>query len=107
MQAGKLRTRVIIQQQVTATNGYMEQIVTWSTLATVWADVRAVTGAERTIGTAQQVQSALTDQVEIRYRSDVTPKQRLKIGARILDIETVGDPDGRKRRLILACREVL
>lgn len=107
MQAGKLRKRVTIQTPVAATNGYMEQIVTWSTLTIVWADVRATSGAERTIGTAQQVQAAITDQVEIRYRSDVTAKQRIKLGDRILDIESVGDPDGRRRKLVLSCREVV
>lgn len=107
MQAGRLRHRVTIQQPGVTQNEYNEEVVTWSTFATVWADITALSGQERLIALADQVQSSMIQNVRIRYRSGVTVKMRLSLGSRILDIETVEDPDGRKRQLLLACREVL
>jgi SPP1 family predicted phage head-tail adaptor len=107
MQAGRIRHRVTIQQQSVSQNAYNEEVVTWVTLASVWAELAPARGQERLIALADQVQSSMIQNVRIRYRSDVTPKMRISYGSRILDIETVEDPDGRRRRLLLMCREVL
>lgn len=55
MQAPRLRHKVTIQQPIAAVNGYGERIVTWSTVATVWAAVRLCRGRE--FFDAEQVQA--------------------------------------------------
>ncbi|PKQ06240.1 MAG: head-tail adaptor protein, partial [Alphaproteobacteria bacterium HGW-Alphaproteobacteria-12] len=43
--------------------------------------------------------------VTIRHRTGVTAEMRLLWGARALAISALGDPDGRRRFLVLDCRE--
>ena len=136
MRAGALRRRLVIQQRVTTLNEYFEDVGVWSTLATVYGAIRALSGQERTANVAQQVQATVTHEVRLRYgAAAVTPKMRIVYSAeleylvddagnaivdhasnRILantvinkafDVESVADPDGRQRELQLLCREVL
>jgi SPP1 family predicted phage head-tail adaptor len=51
------------------------------------------------------VQSAISHRVIIRWRDDVTSKNRLVYRGRTLEIVGVTDPDGRRRELWLECRE--
>ncbi|HCX68353.1 MAG TPA: head-tail adaptor protein, partial [Rhodobiaceae bacterium] len=41
----------------------------------------------------------------IRYRSGITTEMRVLWNARVLNIRAVGNPDGRKRFLVLDCEE--
>ncbi len=107
MRAGDLRELVTIQRATATTNSYGEPITSWSTLATVWCSVRMLSGREALNAGANQVQAAANVDVRIYYRSDVTAKMRALLVSRVLDIETVDDPDGRRRELRLMCREVL
>lgn len=137
MRAGALRRRLVIQQRVTTLNEYYEGSgVYWSTLAIVYGAIRALSGQERTANVAQQVQATVTHEVRLRYgAAAVTPQMRIACGAemeylldhdgnaivdhasnrilanmvidRVLDVESVADPDGRQRELQLLCREVL
>lgn len=104
MQAGKLRHRVQIQAlsqvQDLATG---EMLDTWTELATVWANVVPLRGQERF--EAQQVQAELSHRVEMRYRPDVTSKNRLLYDGRILEIASVADFEERHRELNLMCVE--
>lgn len=103
--AGKLRTRVEIQNRTTARDGYGDALETWGTAATVWAEVVPLSGRE--LWAAQQAQADVTTRVRIRYRSDVTvtPRTRLRIGTRILNVQAAVDVDGRNRLLELLCVE--
>lgn len=104
--AGQLNQRVELQSPVRAlapgTNG--EVVLTWETLATVWASVRGTGGREGV--QADQVRADLDHLVEIRFRDNVISEQRLLYRSRVLSIEAVIDPDGRRERLHLHCREV-
>lgn len=103
--SGKLRTRVEVQNRTTARDGYGDALETWGTAATVWAEVVPLSGRE--LWAAQQAQADVTTRVRIRYRSDVTvsPRTRIKIGTRILNVQAAIDIDGRKRLLDLLCVE--
>ena len=107
MQAGKLRHRIDIEQQVgTSTNEYNEVTTGWAALvSSLPAQVETTGGDERRY--QQQTEAGMTHVVLIRYRSDVTPTMRVKWGTRVLHIESVVETDNRGRSLVLLCKEVV
>lgn len=104
MRAGQLRHRVTIQAQTTTQDEYGQPVQTWSDVATVWASVEDLSGRE--FFAAQQIAAEVTTRVTIRYRAGIEPDMRVIAGGRTLDIRSVQDPDGRRRQLVLMCREV-
>lgn len=107
MQSGRLRHRVTIQEQAVIRNSYGEEIVTWVDVATVWASVLPGSSGERFLASASREQATATHTVRIRYRAGLNPKMRLIWDGRTLNIESIIDPDGRRRDLVLLCNEVV
>lgn len=105
MQIGPLRNRITLESRTVdrTTAGFGEPTENWTTLATVWASVEPLSGEE--FFQAQQENAEVTHRVRLRFRSGITPKHRLKVGTRILDIVSVIDPEERGLELELLCRE--
>ncbi len=104
IRAGRLRHRIILQSPGGGTaDGGGGVSVAWTDVATVWAAIEPFKGRERLH--AQQIENPLSHKVTIRHRGDVTPKMRLKFGARLLNIRAVIDPAERGRVLELLCEE--
>jgi SPP1 family predicted phage head-tail adaptor len=83
--AGSLRERIIIRRQLNTKNpdtGGLER--GWTTLATVWAEVKSLNGREQVIGNT--LQGVSTFQITIRYRNDLKPDDQVLWGARELNI---------------------
>lgn len=74
MQAGRLRHRLVIQTPTETTDSMGGQTIAWNTLATVWATIAPLRGAEYM--EAQAVEAAVSTRITIRYRADVTPRMR-------------------------------
>jgi len=79
-QTGKLDSRVTIQRKQTSQSNSGATIETWQDLATRWADVRPLTGAERLQGESVTAK----DQVQIKLRwdasiADLSPLDRIII----------------------------
>lgn len=103
--AGRLTSRVTIQSRVLAVaDAYGEQAETWSTVATVFAEVKTLDGTEA--WKAMQTQPEATIQVTMRYTSEMTPDKRLLFGERYLYPLSVV-PDIRNRELRIMCKERL
>lgn len=107
MQAGRLRQQITIQQRAIVPDATGQPVEQWSTLATVPANVRMLSGSERYTPAAGQQVARNAYRVQIRYRSDVTPLNRILHGAKVLDIEAARDPDGRQRELLCDCVELV
>lgn len=107
MRAGRLRVRITIESRALVQDALGQAVESWSTVATVPADVRMAGGGERFVRGADQEQAAVDYVVRMRYRSDVTPLTRLVWGSRVLDIESAVDPDGHGRELVCRCVERL
>ena len=73
----------------------------WADVATVYADVRNLSG--RALFAAQEAQSEVTATIEIRYRAGVTAAMRAVHSGVVYDIKAVIDPDACKERLLLQC----
>lgn len=73
--AGKLRHRVLIQQQVTTRDGDGVEQTAWVDVATVWASVEPLSARE--FIQSGQTQSAVTTRITMRQRDGLLPSMRL------------------------------
>jgi SPP1 family predicted phage head-tail adaptor len=87
LNAGTLNARVVIQQRASGQDAVGQPSATWSTLATVWANVRHPTGNEAM--RADKDISINAVRVRIRRRTDVTPAMRLTHGSATYQIKAV------------------
>jgi SPP1 family predicted phage head-tail adaptor len=77
--AGDLRHRVKWQRLVTGTRDQMNiPIESWETIATLWADVRPISGKLQFV--AQQLQATTTHRIALRGGRDVRPSDRFLFG---------------------------
>ena len=103
MQAGKLRSRVTIQATSGAEDDRGGTAAGWTALVTVWANVAPMSGNEAFAAFKQNPE--VTSVVTIRYRTGVTPANRIVVGSRVLDITSVIDVEERRHWLQLGCKE--
>lgn len=104
MRAGKLRTRIEVQQRTLTRNAYGEQTETdWTTIGRRYAWIRPLQTAE--IFGSGQMRAIATHEIIMRYWDSVTHQHRLKDGSRIYNILQVLDVDNRTREMKLICRE--
>lgn len=107
MEAGRLRHRITIEERSGSTDSMGQVTYTWSTLATVWAQVRMAGAGERFVSGADTELAQVSHRINIRYRDDVTTLNRVIHDGRTLDIHSAIDPEGRQREMLLLCREVI
>lgn len=103
MQAGKLNRKVKIQAQVDTVDTIGQPINDWVDVATVWADIRYLSGLEAIKADADT--SVAKVSIRVRYRADIVPAMRIVGGNTVYQIQAVL-PDQSKRYVDLAC-EVL
>ena len=97
--AMRLNKRVTIQQQSTAVDEIGQPVVSWSDVATVWADVKDVSGREYIASGAEQ--SAVLTKITIRKRSGIVSAMRVLHGSGTYGIDAVLESD---RTMLLMCK---
>lgn len=100
---GELRRRLALEAPTSSPDGGGGAMISWTELATLWADVRARRGDER--DRADRPDARLHLQVRIRYRRDVTTAMRFRHEGRVYNIRSLFDEDGRERFLTCLCEE--
>jgi SPP1 family predicted phage head-tail adaptor len=100
---GEMRERVTLQSPSRTPDGAGGAEVTWTSGATIWVKVEEQRGSERLAG--ERLAAGTKLRLTIRYRSGITTEMRVLWNARVLNIRAVGNPDGRKRFLVLDCEE--
>lgn len=103
--AGELSTRVTVEAPQRSITAAGDRPISWTVVGTRWAAVRPIGARERIL--AGQLGSVLTHRVRMRYWAAVRPNMRLRLGQRILNIESVAVPDEGREQLELLCSEVL
>lgn len=103
MNIGKLRHRITLLRQVNEVNDYGASTQTWKRVATVWADVRPLSGRE--YFSAQQVQSEVTTQIWLRHIEGIKPTMKVKFGKREFEILSVLNTQECDVSLQLMCKE--
>jgi SPP1 family predicted phage head-tail adaptor len=107
LDAGKLDKRITIQTPARTDDGGGGVTIAYTDAATVWASIEP--GSGREFFQARQLNPEITHTVTIRYRSGITPAQRIKYvengTARAFAIHSKADPLERHEQLILMCEE--
>lgn len=104
MNIGQLKSRVVIQQRSTTQDAIGQPVETWTTLATVWANIRYLNGTEAI--KADAVASTSKVSIRIRRRTDVTSAMRVVYGSTTFQILAVLPDEQDKERLDLACEVI-
>lgn len=104
MRAGPLNTRIVVQQQSTTPDELGQPVLSWTTFATLWADVKQNSGMTMVRGDADL--SVVRASIRIRYRADITPAMRVAIGLVIYQIQAVLPDVSGKQFTDLVCQVV-
>ena len=106
LNAGRLRHRITIDEPTETQDAITGAVtVTWAPL---WESVPAeiVPRSGREFLAAQQLQAEVTTAITFRFRCGLTPKLRIRHGARIYNISAlVPDPDAGTEYIVAACAE--
>ena len=100
-QAGQLDRRITLQTFSETTDSFGQEVKTYSTLTSVWANVKEKVGSEGEDGDML----AATKKVEfiIRYRTDVNEQMRISYNSNTYKITAIQSADARKAFLKLVC----
>lgn len=97
VRAGRLRERIQIQRQATATDAAGEPAGAWATVGTAWARVESLRSSEPVV--AMKAEGRLTHGVWVRAGFSILPTDRLLWRGRVLEI--VGPPRLDERRSLI------
>lgn len=106
---GQRREKVALQQAVTEDDGMGGQTtIRWRTIGEPWAQVTALDERTKEALAAQSITARHAYHVTIPYRTDIVvgPTLRVIVRDSTMQIHTVTDDEGRRRRLILQVGEV-
>lgn len=101
MRAGKLSSRIVIEQRVATQDAVGQPAETWSTVATVWAHIRILNGMEAIKADAET--SITKASIRIRKRSGIDAGMRVSHAGAIYNIEAVLPDEERREHLDLVC----
>jgi len=104
MSIGNLRKRIQIQAPTKARTETGSISETFSTVATVWGEIKVPNGKERVV--ADQLQAEISHKITIRYRTDVKEWWQLKYGGRFFRIKYIINPKEWNRKLQCFCKEI-
>lgn len=87
--SGELRNLITIEQLTVTKDAFGAPVETWTTFATVWAKIEALSGSE--LIAARQLYTSEIYTVQIRYLAGVTQKHRINYQGQYWDIVQVND----------------
>jgi SPP1 family predicted phage head-tail adaptor len=105
MDAGKLDKQITIQVRTLDQDASGQQTETWSTFATVYANIKPLIG--RDYLAAKQLTDEISHDVTIRYRRGIKPKMRIFYLGRYMEIISIIDAEERREWLYLKCKELI
>lgn len=96
MRSGGLKDKVSILKLEVVADSLGYEVETWTTVATVWGELKEDRGNENLRN--DRPIAFRSGSVFLRYRDDLTPKHKLKIGTVTWDIESVRTIENGRRR---------
>ncbi|MGD9803802.1 MAG: phage head closure protein [Hyphomicrobiaceae bacterium] len=102
---GALRHRIVLESATRTTDGGGGAFLTWLQIAELWASITPANGTETVV--ADQITGRISHEIIVRYRADIAPAMRFRLGSRIFEIVAVLDIGERHRLLRCLCREEL
>ncbi|QHB18274.1 phage head closure protein [Mannheimia pernigra] len=104
MEIGKLRHCITLQQQINTQNDYGAFVTTWQNIATVWAEIKPISGRE--LNSANQTHAETTVQIWLRYLPNLDHTMRVKFSDRLFEIVAIQNWRELNRSLLLHCKEL-
>ena len=104
MRAGRLRHKIIIEENTGGRSARGGRTDTWTAFLTVRASVQPLSGRE--LIAAAQSHAALSHKVVIRHVDGITPAMRVNHGGRKLKIDSIINVNEAGRELHLMCEEI-
>ncbi len=95
--AGRMRHRVVVERATKTPDGAGGYALSWAAVATIWADVRPVSGNERYL--SMRVEDDVSHTILTRYRNDILPSDRLSFDSRLMQVKSVINVEERSRYL--------
>lgn len=105
LNAGDLDKYVNLQCKTVARADDGAEIVTYTTIASMWVTIDPLTGKE--YWGAQQTVSEVTHNIIGRYRTGLRPDMRIIYGNRVFNILDYQDPKSAHEKIVYRCKEVL
>jgi SPP1 family predicted phage head-tail adaptor len=97
MSAGARRQYVVIKQKtVTGQDSRGQDIYTWTTVATAWASINAISGREFAAVQQRWAEARFRFRIE-PFIGNIGREMVIVWGSRMLNILDVEDPDGRRK----------
>jgi len=103
--AGDMRFRVEIQANTPTLGAKGQKLDSWSTVATRWAAITPASGQH--FVASEQIRNATSHKIVMRYFDGLTPRHRLKPGARYFNVLSVIDEGSLKVRHTVLATEVI
>ncbi len=103
--AGSRNRRIVIQSATETTTDGGEVTRSWSTFATVWAEIKPLSAREAMV--AQQSQATTTHKIIILYRPGITPDMQALYNGRTFRFDSVINLDEANRQLVITAMEVV
>lgn len=104
MRIGKMDQRIEIQDnQASTQDAHGNPVSDWRTVLRCWAAVSPVSGGEAMV--ASQVNGKRPIKITMRPIYDVTTKNRVRLGTRLFDVNSVVDIDTAGHVMELTCTE--
>ncbi len=97
IQAGKLRQRAELQEQVETDDGAGGVALAWNRVRDIWCDIRAVSGVQQM--ESMRRESSISHEITVRYAADIDTSKRLVHDGTAYNLEAVRDPDQIGERL--------
>lgn len=97
--AGRLDDRITVELRVMSQNAYGEQVLTYSALATVWAEVMPTTGREVFMSAAMYADAQY--KIRMRWRGDFDETARVLWEGMYYDIIHIADHRRKGERMLL------
>lgn len=98
---GKLRQRLTLQKRSETPDAGGGAVLSWTNVADVWAEVIALEGSERVQD--MRLADRQSYRVRLRYRTDISAKERFLFKEQIMNIRSVTDVMARGRWLECRC----
>lgn len=102
MMAARLDQRVIVQRKSVTRDSVGGEVVTWSTLASRWAEAQPLRGREYV--TLRAAQADVTIRFRLRHIEGLTPADRVMWRGKPYGIVDVIDVNGAREMTELMCR---
>jgi len=100
---GSLRDRIQIKRRDISPEDEGGAVATYFPLATVWGRVRELSAGRTQVGDGRAV--SISHSVVLRFRTDISPGDRLVYLGRNLDVVSADDLNGQRVYLSCACTE--